>query len=44
MTPGTMLFVTGIGVVGLAAILSLALLFTRKSSKRKIDAKMKERY
>lgn len=44
MTPGTMLFVTGTGIAGLAVILSLVLLLTRKSSKRKIDAKMKERY
>lgn len=44
MTPGTMLFVTGTGIVGLAVILSLVLLFTRKSSKRKIDIKMKGKY
>ncbi len=44
MTSGIILFMTGVGIGGLAVILSLVLLFTKKSSKRRIDAKMKEKY
>ena len=44
MTPGTMLFISGIAVFGVGVILSLGLMFTASSAKRKIDIKMKEKY
>ena len=44
MTPGTILFLSGIGVVLLAFVLSLVTAFTAKGKRRKIDAKMKAKY
>jgi O-antigen ligase len=44
MTPGTILFLAGAGTLGLAVVLNLILVFTAGSSKRKINARMKEKY
>lgn len=44
MTPGTILFLAGAGTLGLAVIWNLILAFTAGSSKRKINARMKEKY
>lgn len=44
MTYGTMIFIAGAGILILAIIFNFVLIVTAKEEKRKIDAKMKERY
>lgn len=44
MTPGTILFLAGAGTLGLAVVLNLVLIVTAGSSKRKMNARMKEKY
>lgn len=44
LTPGTVLFLTGTAIFAAAVLMSLVMMVTSKSRKRKMEERMKEKY